>query len=147
MGYGLCMLVVLMAVALPAMALTWIGGGYFAVVVAFYVGCVAIVKRLLFADAPLRRKDPGIRRKRPAIGSLHRFTIRDVLWLTVVVALSVAWWVDNKRIDKTVAQLEKEGKLLREALEDEREVLRKARTDRPRGRIIRAKTDASVLTP
>jgi hypothetical protein len=26
-----------------------------------------------------------------------RFTIRDVLWLTVVVALVVAWWVDHRR--------------------------------------------------
>ena len=24
-----------------------------------------------------------------------RFTIRDVLWLTVVVALAVAWWLDR----------------------------------------------------
>jgi hypothetical protein len=24
-----------------------------------------------------------------------RFTIRDLLWLTVVVALAVAWWVDH----------------------------------------------------
>jgi len=24
-----------------------------------------------------------------------RFTIRDVLWLTVVVALSVGWWLDH----------------------------------------------------
>ena len=26
-----------------------------------------------------------------------RFTIRDLLWLTVVVALGVAWWVDRSR--------------------------------------------------
>jgi len=25
-----------------------------------------------------------------------RFTIRDLLWLTVVVALGVAWWVDRR---------------------------------------------------
>ena len=24
-----------------------------------------------------------------------RFTIRDLLWLTVVVALGIAWWVDH----------------------------------------------------
>jgi hypothetical protein len=27
-----------------------------------------------------------------------RFTIRDVLWLTVVVALGVAWWIDRTRL-------------------------------------------------
>jgi hypothetical protein len=26
---------------------------------------------------------------------MFRFTIRDVLWLTVVVALGVAWWLDR----------------------------------------------------
>jgi hypothetical protein len=27
-----------------------------------------------------------------------RFSIRDLLWLTVVVALGVAWWLDRGRI-------------------------------------------------
>ena len=27
-----------------------------------------------------------------------RFTIRDLLWLTVVVALAVGWWVNYRRI-------------------------------------------------
>jgi hypothetical protein len=26
-----------------------------------------------------------------------RFTIRDLLWLTLVVALAVGWWVDHRR--------------------------------------------------
>jgi hypothetical protein len=30
--------------------------------------------------------------------STFRFTIRDVLWLTVVVAVLVAWWVDRSRL-------------------------------------------------
>ena len=25
-----------------------------------------------------------------------KFTIRDLLWLTVVVALGVAWWIDHR---------------------------------------------------
>jgi len=29
---------------------------------------------------------------------MFRFTIRDVLWLTVVVALACAWWLDRSRI-------------------------------------------------
>ena len=28
---------------------------------------------------------------------MFRFTIRDVLWLTVVVALAVGWWLDSRR--------------------------------------------------
>ena len=28
---------------------------------------------------------------------MFRFTIRDVLWLMVVVALGVGWWVDRQR--------------------------------------------------
>jgi hypothetical protein len=28
---------------------------------------------------------------------MFRFTIRDVLWLTVVVALAVGWWIDRTR--------------------------------------------------
>jgi hypothetical protein len=29
---------------------------------------------------------------------MFRFTIRDVLWLTVVVALAVGWLVDHRRL-------------------------------------------------
>jgi hypothetical protein len=29
-----------------------------------------------------------------------RFTIRDVLWLTVVVGLGVGWWVDHRRLEQ-----------------------------------------------
>jgi hypothetical protein len=27
-----------------------------------------------------------------------RFTIRDLLWLTLVVGLAVGWWLDHKRL-------------------------------------------------
>src|SRR5688572_16881411 len=30
---------------------------------------------------------------------MFRFTIRDVLWLTVVVALAAAWWLDHSRYE------------------------------------------------
>ncbi|HZL89526.1 MAG TPA: hypothetical protein VFB96_14270 [Pirellulaceae bacterium] len=40
-----------------------------------------------------------------------RFTIRDLLWLTVVVALAVAWWVDRRqgaaRLAETQAELQR----------------------------------------
>ena len=29
-----------------------------------------------------------------------RFTIRDVLWLTLVVGLVVGWWVDRGRLER-----------------------------------------------
>jgi hypothetical protein len=28
-----------------------------------------------------------------------RFTIRDLLWLTAVVALATGWWIDHTRIE------------------------------------------------
>ena len=36
--------------------------------------------------------------------STFRFTIRDVLWLTVVVALGVGWFVDRWQLDADRAQ-------------------------------------------
>ena len=27
-----------------------------------------------------------------------RFTIRDLLWLTAVVAMGVAWWIDHRKL-------------------------------------------------
>ena len=31
---------------------------------------------------------------------MFRFTIRDVLWLTVVVAVLVAWWIDHRENER-----------------------------------------------
>src|SRR5689334_9832302 len=45
-----------------------------------------------------------------------RFTIRDLLWLTVVVAVCVAWWLssaDNQRLQADIQSLRKELTLLR----------------------------------
>ena len=33
-----------------------------------------------------------------------RFTIRDLLWLTVVVALAVGWWLDLRQIQAMKAE-------------------------------------------
>ena len=30
---------------------------------------------------------------------MFRFTIRDVLWLTALVAMGVAWWLDRESLD------------------------------------------------
>jgi len=32
-----------------------------------------------------------------------RFTIRDLLWLTVVAALAVAWWLDRRSLESRFA--------------------------------------------
>ena len=33
-----------------------------------------------------------------------RFTIRDLLWLTLVVALAVGWWLDRSRLAGPAAE-------------------------------------------
>ena len=34
---------------------------------------------------------------------MFQFTIREVLWLTVLAAVLVAWWVDRERVAKREA--------------------------------------------
>jgi len=36
---------------------------------------------------------------------MFRFTIRDVLWLTVVVGLGCGWWLDHKRQNAAMSAL------------------------------------------
>jgi hypothetical protein len=31
-----------------------------------------------------------------------RFTIRDLLWLTALMALSLGWWLDHRRVDEAI---------------------------------------------
>ncbi|HUE71628.1 MAG TPA: hypothetical protein VMP01_12150 [Pirellulaceae bacterium] len=35
-----------------------------------------------------------------------RFTIRDLLWLTLLAAVLVAWWVDRGRLNKGISRLQ-----------------------------------------
>ena len=45
-----------------------------------------------------------------------RFTIRDLLWLTLVVALAVGWWIDHRNtseIESKMHVLEMEIKVQR----------------------------------
>jgi len=37
-----------------------------------------------------------------------KFSIRDVIWLTVVVALAVAWWLDRSSLWRANTQLERQ---------------------------------------
>jgi len=36
---------------------------------------------------------------------MFRFSIRDVLWLTVVVAVLMAWWIDRTRLAERLRPL------------------------------------------
>ncbi len=42
-----------------------------------------------------------------------KFSIRDLLWLTVVVALGVAWWVDRSQVAKDRQELQSSERELR----------------------------------
>jgi len=46
---------------------------------------------------------------------MFRFTIRDVLWLTVVVACLVAWWIDRAGLSSANNALKNEQAELRMA--------------------------------
>jgi hypothetical protein len=35
-----------------------------------------------------------------------RFTIRDLLWLTALIAMGVGWWLDHRRLDDQVSHYE-----------------------------------------
>ena len=37
---------------------------------------------------------------------MSRFTIRDLLWLTVIVAMTIGWWIDHRSQAKAKWQTE-----------------------------------------
>src|SRR5437764_1455500 len=46
---------------------------------------------------------------------MFRFTIRDVLWLTVVVALAVGWWVEHQQtsaLTRSLSEVDEQRKVL-----------------------------------
>jgi hypothetical protein len=45
-----------------------------------------------------------------------RFTIRDLLWLMVVIAIGAAWWVDRSQIVDELARERKSGRQVLNAL-------------------------------
>ena len=51
---------------------------------------------------------------------MFRFTIRDLLWLTVVVALGAAWWMDRARVATDRTRLDAEVNRLRSEIVAER---------------------------
>jgi hypothetical protein len=47
-----------------------------------------------------------------------RFTIRDMLWLTVVVGLALCWWLDRRASQASHAITRTHGDKLKRALSD-----------------------------
>ena len=50
---------------------------------------------------------------------MFRFTIRDLLWLTVVAALAVGWWLEHSHFVR----------VCREQLREKRQLISLARTE------------------
>ena len=44
-----------------------------------------------------------------------KFSIRDLLWLTVVVALALGWWLDRSYLDQQVRALKAQEKMVMKA--------------------------------
>jgi hypothetical protein len=44
---------------------------------------------------------------------MFRFTIRDMLWLTAVVALCAAWYVDHQRLESLARKFKTDAQLRR----------------------------------
>src|SRR5262245_2059356 len=46
-----------------------------------------------------------------------RFSIRDLLWLTLVIALALGWFVHQRQLQAQVSRLERAGETTRESYE------------------------------
>jgi hypothetical protein len=73
---------------------------------------------------------------------MFRFTIRDVLWLMVVVGMGVGWWMDRSRISRMQSELDRSqgelGHLSRAVWEggyDPRVIIRDPRRDLKRAKL------------
>ena len=49
---------------------------------------------------------------------MFRFTIRDILWLTVVAAVGVAWWMDRRNAAVEMAKLRTDQAQLKSQVAD-----------------------------
>jgi uncharacterized protein HemX len=58
---------------------------------------------------------------------MFKFSVRDLLWLTVVVALGVGWWVDHNQSNKRAADRRRETQEQIDKLAEENSQLSKER--------------------
>ena len=77
---------------------------------------------------------------------MFRFTIRDVLWLMVVVGLAVSWWIDNKRIETMVGKLASERRLMEADFKDRMTMLDEMQKSR-RGEVADAVRNRLPIPP
>jgi hypothetical protein len=42
-----------------------------------------------------------------------KFTIRDLLWLTLLAAVIVAWWLDRRTLARRIDELERTAEIAR----------------------------------
>jgi len=56
---------------------------------------------------------------------MFRFTIRDVLWLTVVVGLAIGWWLTGRRLSDVDAKRQ----VLQSKVDSIKQLMAKARMD------------------
>lgn len=61
---------------------------------------IRLIRNLSAEELPLGTalQDAAIRKAKLLSSPMLRFTIKDVLWLTVVSAVLVAWWTDRSRL-------------------------------------------------
>jgi hypothetical protein len=59
-----------------------------------------------------------------SLRSLMRFSLRDLFWLTVVVALAVGWWIDHRRWVPAALTLSEARELERKSKYLEEEIYR-----------------------
>jgi hypothetical protein len=78
-----------------------------------------------------------------------KFSIRDLLWLTVMVALGVSWWVDNGRIEKAVGKLEGDRRELKADFEEKLTMLDEAQRNlgKARWRVIKTPSRSAEKSP
>jgi hypothetical protein len=70
-----------------------------------------------------------------------RFTIRDLMWAMVVVALATAWWIDSARTRATLVRQQAQMRDLEEAVAFHREQNKVLRV-----RLFQAQTGRSDLS-
>ena len=70
-----------------------------------------------------------------------RFTIRDLLWLTLVVAMGVGWWVDLRSTRNRLAELEHEWGVMRKTVVEQASGLEAARQRELRLRELNGQTE------
>jgi hypothetical protein len=110
MRYRLRTLMILMGLGMSVPTIVWLGGGYFAVAIALYVGCVALAWRLWLSD-PATRNDAKERTV-----ELFHLTIRDLMWLTLVVGMGIGWWIADKEYRRR-RYLDSDYQILKETIE------------------------------